>query len=234
MPDDKPFNIDPSMPVSELLKQLRLARGKGIGELAESTGLSRLTVSAVESQKSDARISSLSALFDKLGYVLLPVPKNMAREVANFVNNGGVSVSLPAGQAAPMGAGQRAFHLAEQGIGQYLKRSPDEKSTRVGLGIPASEVIRKVGTGLNLGGKAGDGSSLEQKSTRVDLGIPASEVIRKVGTGLALGGKAGGKAGGGDDATVVRVSTQRSSPLTNQVSDVVQRAGFKIKPKGNK
>lgn len=198
MPDDKPFNIDPSMPVSELLKQLRLARGKGIGELAESTGLSRLTVSAVESQKSDARISSLSALFDKLGYVLLPVPKNMAREVANFVNNGGVSVSLPAGQAAPMGAGQRAFHLAEQGIGQYLKRSPDEKSTRV------------------------------------DLGIPASEVIRKVGTGLALGGKAGGKAGGGDDATVVRVSTQRSSPLTNQVSDVVQRAGFKIKPKGNK
>lgn len=190
MPDDKPFNIDPSMPVTELLKQLRLARAKGIGELAESTGLSRLTVSAIESQKSDARISSLSALFDKLGYVLLPVPKNMAREVANFVNNGGVSVSLPAGQAAPMGVGQRAFHQSDQARGAYLKRPLDEKSTRVKLGVPAIEIIRKAGTGPAFGSKAGsrNDTSVVRESTQQTPHI--GDVAQRVGVKLkAKGGK---------------------------------------------
>ncbi|HEY9107434.1 MAG TPA: hypothetical protein VIN58_12220 [Roseateles sp.] len=84
-------------------------------ELAKATGLSRLTVSAAEGA-TDARISSLTALFDALGYTLLAVPKPLAREVASFINNGGVSVSLPAGQSAPLGVGQRAFQARESGF----------------------------------------------------------------------------------------------------------------------
>lgn len=103
---------DPALSLPEQLKSLRKSQGKGIGELAEATGLSRLTVSAAEG-KTDARISSISALFDSLGYILLPVPKPLAREVASFINNGGVTVSLPAGLTAPMGIGQRAFQAAE-------------------------------------------------------------------------------------------------------------------------
>lgn len=132
MPDEKPFHIDPDLPITEQLKQLRLARSRGIGELAASTGLSRLTVSAVESQKSDARISSLSALFDELGYVLMPVPKPLAREVANFINNGGRSVSLPAGQAAPMGVGQRAFHQAAQVVRSWSNEGASNASQSAG------------------------------------------------------------------------------------------------------
>ena len=106
--------IDPTLSLPEQLHRLRLAQGKGIVELANHTGLSRLTVSAAEGRK-DARLSSLTALFDALGYTLLPVPKPLAKEVASFVNNGGVSVSLPAGASAPLGVGQRAFQAAGAG-----------------------------------------------------------------------------------------------------------------------
>lgn len=100
--------IDPAVSLPQQLQNLRLAQGKSIVELASRTGLSRLTVSAAEG-KTDARISSLAALFDALGYALLPVPKPLVKEVASFINNGGVTLSLPAGVAAPMGVGQRVF-----------------------------------------------------------------------------------------------------------------------------
>lgn len=104
--------IDPTLTVAQQLKALRTAHGKGINDLAEATGLNRLTVSAAEG-KTDARISSVAALFDALGYTLLAIPKPLAREVANFINNGGVTVSLPAGQTAPLGIAQRAFQASE-------------------------------------------------------------------------------------------------------------------------
>lgn len=107
--------IDPSLTVPQQLKAVRTGRGKTLVDLAKATGLSRLTVSAAEGM-TDARISSLAALFDALGYTLLAVPKPLAREVANFINNGGVSVSLPAGHSAPLGVGQRAFQAREFGL----------------------------------------------------------------------------------------------------------------------
>lgn len=115
--------IDPGLGLPQQLKALRVAHARGIVELAEATGLSRLTVSAAEG-KTDARISSLTALFDALGYTLLPVPKQLAREVANFINNGGVTVSLPAGITAPMGVGQRAFHSGDSGSDEDSSQSP--------------------------------------------------------------------------------------------------------------
>lgn len=100
--------IDPTLALPQQLKALRIAKGRGIGELAELTGLSRLTVSAAEG-RADVRISSLAAILDALGYTLMPVPRELASEVASFINNGGVTMSLPAGQTAPLGVGQRAF-----------------------------------------------------------------------------------------------------------------------------
>lgn len=106
--------IDPALNVPQQLRALRTAHAKSINDLAEATGLNRLTVSAAEG-KTDARISSVMALFDALGYTLLAVPKPLVREVASFINNGGVTVSLPAGQTAPLGIAQRAFQAGESG-----------------------------------------------------------------------------------------------------------------------
>lgn len=102
------MQVDPLLPLPEQLKALRLASCRTILEQAERTGLSRLTVSDAEGRR-DAKLSSISALFDALGYTLVPVPKNMVAEVASFINNGGVAVSLPAGTSAPLGVGQRSF-----------------------------------------------------------------------------------------------------------------------------
>lgn len=96
------------LPLPQQLQAIRVARGRSILELAEKTGLSRLTASAAEG-KTDARLSTIVTLFDALGYTLIPVPKPMATEVAAFINNGGRSLVLPAGTNAPLGVGQQSF-----------------------------------------------------------------------------------------------------------------------------
>lgn len=97
-----------STPLPRQLNAIRTAAGRTIVDLAAQTRLSRLTVAAAEGQ-TDARLSTLVALFDELGFALLPVPKTMAAEVVRFINHGGRSVSLPAGTSAPLGIGQRSF-----------------------------------------------------------------------------------------------------------------------------
>ena len=106
--------IDPWRPLPAQLKSLRLAGGRSLLGLAERTGLSRLTVAAAEG-KSDTRLSSVVALFDELGYVLVPVPKPLLAETAAFIHNQGRSVSLPAGVSAPLGVGQQAFQAGRSG-----------------------------------------------------------------------------------------------------------------------
>jgi hypothetical protein len=98
----------PGAPLPVQLKALRRAGRRSLVSLAERTGLSRLTVAAAEGQ-ADARLSTLTALFDELGYVLVPVPKPLLAETLAFINNQGQSVSLPAGVSAPLGVGQQAF-----------------------------------------------------------------------------------------------------------------------------
>lgn len=96
-----------------------MAKGKSIVDMALATGLSRLTVSAAEG-KSDARLSTVAALFDTLGYTLMPVPKAVAPEVANFINNGGTTVSLPAGVSAPLSSAQQAFRGANASLRNFI------------------------------------------------------------------------------------------------------------------
>lgn len=116
--------IDPALSLPQQLRNLRVAQGRSIVDLASRTGLSRLTASAAEG-KTDARISSLAALFDALGYALLPVPKPLVKEVASFINNGGVTLSLPAGVVAPMGVGQRVFAAGASGLDAEVERNPE-------------------------------------------------------------------------------------------------------------
>lgn len=108
------FAVRHDIPLPAQLQKLRLAAGRNIVELAEKTGLSRLTASAAEG-RTDARLSTIVALFDSLGYTLLPVPKPMASEVAAFINNGGRTLSLPAGTTAPLGVGQQSFLQGSEG-----------------------------------------------------------------------------------------------------------------------
>ena len=103
------MQTDVSLPAQ--LKALRRAGRRSLVSLAERTGLSRLTVAAAEGQ-ADARLSTLTALFDELGYVLVPVPKPLLAETVAFINNQGQSVSLPAGVSAPLGVGQQAFQAS--------------------------------------------------------------------------------------------------------------------------
>lgn len=109
-------------PLPAQLKALRRAGGRSLVSLAECTGLSRLTVAAAEGQ-ADARLSTLTALFDELGYVLVPVPKPLLAETVAFINNQGQSVSLPAGISAPLGVGQQAFRYR---VGPGTDRDDDE------------------------------------------------------------------------------------------------------------
>lgn len=97
-----------SVPLPEQLRLIREARGKTLLDLAATTGLSRLTASAAEG-KNDPRLSTIVALFDALGYTLLPAPKHLASEVASFINNGARQLALPAGASAPLSVGQRSF-----------------------------------------------------------------------------------------------------------------------------
>lgn len=95
-------------PLPAQLRALREAAKVSISALAERTQLSRLTVAAAEG-RSDARLSTVTALLDALGYTLVPVPKPLAGEVVAFINNGGRQLSVPAGATAPMGLAQRSF-----------------------------------------------------------------------------------------------------------------------------
>lgn len=107
------MQIDPKLPLPETLKAIRQSRDMSIIDLARKTGLNRLTTAAAEG-KSDARLSTVAALFDALGYALVPVPKQLVSEVAQFVNNGGVMVSLPAGVSAPASPSMTHFEAAKK------------------------------------------------------------------------------------------------------------------------
>jgi transcriptional regulator with XRE-family HTH domain len=115
------MQFDASLPLQ--LKALRRASGRSVLNLAERTGLSRLTVAAAEG-KADARLSTLTALFDELGYVLVPVPKALLAETVAFIDNQGQSVSLPSGVSAPLGVGQQAFRAGAEAPGEADDDAP--------------------------------------------------------------------------------------------------------------
>lgn len=77
--------LDSSLTLTQHLSRLREQRNISISALAEQTKLSRLTVAAAE-RRSDPLYSTLTVMFDALGYDLLPVPKELKAEVVDLIN----------------------------------------------------------------------------------------------------------------------------------------------------
>jgi transcriptional regulator with XRE-family HTH domain len=100
--------IPPQATLPAQLRYLREVLKVSVSQIAKDSGLTRVTVSAAEGN-ADARLSTVTTLFDTLGYALVPVPKSMAVEVASFVGNGGHIVSKPAGTEAPVNDSLAAF-----------------------------------------------------------------------------------------------------------------------------
>jgi transcriptional regulator with XRE-family HTH domain len=94
-----------SAPLSVRLKHLTKMQKLTQTELATRTLLTRLTV-ANTLNGGDAKLSTITALFDELGYYLLPVPKALQDEVSDYIENGGKLSSQPAGSGAPLSISQ--------------------------------------------------------------------------------------------------------------------------------
>ncbi len=94
-----------SIPLSQILRKLAKEQKLTQGELAARTLLTRLTV-ANTLNGGDAKLSTITALFDELGYNLVPVPKALSTEVRDYIENGGIFSSEPAGVSAPLSISQ--------------------------------------------------------------------------------------------------------------------------------
>lgn len=99
-------------PLMHQLDALLAHAGISQTRLAERARLSRLTVWGAINGTKDARLSSITAMFDELGYALVPVPKALLGAVHDFVSNDGRTLSRPAGDDAPLSPAQQAFRDA--------------------------------------------------------------------------------------------------------------------------
>jgi transcriptional regulator with XRE-family HTH domain len=82
------------------LEAARKARGLTQAELAERSGVNRMTVGRLEAGL-DPRLSTLQALARSLGLELMLVPKGLRPALEDFVRAGGRLLAQPAGVGAP-------------------------------------------------------------------------------------------------------------------------------------
>jgi hypothetical protein len=135
------------MPLPISLRTLRKNQRLSLVELAERTGLSRMTLAAAEGA-ADTRLSTITTAFDALGFVLMPVPKEMATEVAAFVADGGVVTGAPAGVNAPVNAAMRRFQ-ASIDRARHASGDASGTSTSKGAAEPATSTPGTKKTGRN-------------------------------------------------------------------------------------
>ena len=83
------------------LRHARRAAGLSQGELARRAGVSRMTVTQMETGAKDPRVSTVVVLLRALGLELMPVPSAIRTTVLEFVRSGGRVVGQAAGTAAP-------------------------------------------------------------------------------------------------------------------------------------
>lgn len=89
-----------SFSIVEDLERARKAAHLTQAELAERSGMNRMTVGRVESGF-DPRLSTLQELARAMGLDLMLVPKALRPEIEGFVRSGGRVVAQPAGVGAP-------------------------------------------------------------------------------------------------------------------------------------
>lgn len=109
--------------VTENLLAIKRAAKVKATDLALKTGLNRMTIAAAQGT-ADPRLSTVVALLDAMGYGLLPVPQHLLEATANFINNEGQVLSLPAGVNAPLGVAQRFMQQAAQSAQAAPKAKP--------------------------------------------------------------------------------------------------------------
>jgi DNA-binding XRE family transcriptional regulator len=91
--------------MSNLVNELELARKAAHlsqDQLAQSAGLSRMTVQRTEAGQIDPRLSSIAAMAKTLGMDLMLVPTLLRPELESFVRSGGRFLGQPAGSGAPL------------------------------------------------------------------------------------------------------------------------------------
>ena len=89
----------------KLVNELELARKAAHlsqPQLAQSAGLSRMTVQRTEAGQIDPRLSSVAAMAKTLGMDLMLVPTLLRPELESFVRSGGRFLGQPAGSGAPL------------------------------------------------------------------------------------------------------------------------------------
>ena len=84
------------------LEAARKANDMSQEQLAQSAGLSRMTVQRTEAGQIDPRLSSVDAIAKTLGMDLMLVPTALRLELESFVRSGGRFLGQPAGSGAPL------------------------------------------------------------------------------------------------------------------------------------
>jgi DNA-binding XRE family transcriptional regulator len=89
------------MSVVDELVATRKAADRTQEDLADSAGLTRMTVQRMESKKLDPRLSTVLELARALGMDLMLVPRNLRPDLEAFMRSGGKSLGQPPGADAP-------------------------------------------------------------------------------------------------------------------------------------
>jgi len=88
------------------LEAARKAADMSQQQLAQSAGLSRMTVQRTEAGQIDPRLSSVTAMAKTLGMDVMLVPTALRPELESFVRSGGRFLGQPAGSGAPFSIAQ--------------------------------------------------------------------------------------------------------------------------------
>lgn len=86
--------------ISNALEEARRAAGLTQAELADRSGVNRMTVSRIESGE-DPRFSTLQELARAMGMGLMLVPEALRPEIEGFIQSGGKLIAQPPGVGAP-------------------------------------------------------------------------------------------------------------------------------------
>ena len=82
-------------------QSIRKAAGLTQAQLAEQSGLNRMTVQRLESGALDPRVSTLLEMARAMGMDLMLVPQSLRQEVQGFIQSGGRVLGQPVGVDAP-------------------------------------------------------------------------------------------------------------------------------------
>lgn len=88
--------------IAKQLEQVRRAQKKSQQDLASMTGINRMTISKIETEQTDPRLSSIYELARALGLELMLVPKSIRPQLESIVRANGRIVAQPEGVDAPM------------------------------------------------------------------------------------------------------------------------------------